>query len=510
VRRPRRATAFRFAFALGMATGVIAATVVAAPAADAHPLGNATINHYDGLHLYPDHVTDLAVEDLAEIPTLQRRDRLDADGDGEISAPERARYAAGQCSALAAAVRLTVNGARQPLTVSASSYAERPGAIQLRAGRLECRLTAPARLSGHATVAFDDQWDGAGIGWHEITAAATGVTMHRSPFPADSVSDTLLRYPNDLLASPLDVRHGVISTDAGLSPSTYAAARRLPAAGGALRLLNRAGTAFNDLVGRRHLTLGVGALAVLLAAALGAGHAFLPGHGKTIMAAYIVGRRGRLRDVVTVGATVTVTHTAAVLGLGLAISLTSAFAPTAAEQDLGILSGLIVAVVGVFLLVTASRPGRPEAQHDPHHHHHGPHRHGFGAGHHHHPVANANANANAAGGRGPFGRAGLLGLGIAGGLVPSPSALIVLLAAAALGRTVFGVTLVLAYGLGMATALTAAGLVLVRVRDRFEHTRLRQGVARLRGLSVALPFATATLVLCVGVGLTLRAASGTI
>ena len=71
-------------------------------------------------------------------------------------------------------------------------------------------------------------------------------------------------------------------------------------------------------------------------------HAFLPGHGKTVMAAYLVGKQGRLRDVVTVGATVTITHTVGVLALGLLFSVSAALAPTAVEQALAVISGLVV------------------------------------------------------------------------------------------------------------------------------------------------------------------------
>jgi len=95
-------------------------------------------------------------------------------------------------------------------------------------------------------------------------------------------------------------------------------------------------------------------------------------------------------------------------------------------------------------------------------------------------------------------------MGIAGGLVPSPSALIVLLGAVGLGRTAFGVLLVVAYGVGMAATLTAAGLVLVRVRDRWT-SRPHRTRARLAALA---PTGTAALVLCVGLGLVGRAARG--
>ncbi len=524
---------------------LLAISVVLAPAAGAHPLGNATVNHYDGLALFPDRVSVRAVEDIAEIPTLQRAPEIDSNGDGALSGAERARYAAAQCRAHAASARILVGEKRLALAVAGSDYTERPGVIGLRVGRLVCQLGAPAELTRPGTLSVDDQWDSGGIGWHEITAVGHGVLLHNSPFPATSVSDELLRYPNNLLSSPLDVHSGSMQVRPGdAAGSTYRKARTLSTATLPVRALNDLANQFNALVGRKHLTVGVGLLAVLLSMLLGAGHAFLPGHGKTIMAAYLVGRRGRRRDVVTVGATVTLTHTAGVLILGALISVTAAFAPAAAEQDLAIVSGLLVAAVGAGLLISALRRRRgpiilvEEAQnsavaldhllvgaagtvtepvaatHPPSHGHpHGDphdHAHGHPPGHQHqhgHPHGHGHGHGHGEPER--FGRGGLIGLGVAGGLVPSPSALLVLLAAVALGRTAFGVLLVLGYGLGMAGALTAAGLILVRLRGRL--TRLFDGGSPLTArLTAALPVVTACLVLLVGVGLTLRAVGGSI
>ncbi|MDQ2838078.1 MAG: High-affinity nickel-transporter [Actinomycetota bacterium] len=555
--------------------GLLALAGVASPVtAGAHPLGNATVNHYDGLHLYSNRIVDSAVEDIAEIPTLQRKSLIDSNHDGTLQDTERASYASRECAAMAASTSISVNGQRMALTVEESGYLERPGVIQLTVGRLTCQLSGSANLSGPATVAVNSSWDSAGIGWHEITAVGTGVTLQQSPFPANSVSDELQHYPNDMLSSPLNVRSGSVATAAGAGTSTYAAAKNLPVAGWAVRALNRIATAFNDLVGSKHLTFGIGLLAILLAMVLGAGHAFLPGHGKTIMAAYLVGRRGRLRDVVLVGATVTITHTAGVLILGLIISITAAFSTTAAEQDLGILSGLIIAGVGLGLLISALVRIRKQQQasvvaglaelalvpagaphehshsahehshpahsheHEPHSHEthsheahsheahsheahsheahsHQPHEHSHdhqphGHSHEgHEPHGHSHGFGSRSHSHGPgFSRGGLVGLGVAGGLVPSPSALLVLLAAIALGRTAFGIILVLSYGLGMAGALTAAGLLLVKLRNRFANLTAGRRLAAANRLIFLMPILTAGLVLVVGVGLTLRAAHG--
>ena len=531
--------------ALGVIAFVAAGTALLGAgvgAAHAHPLGNATVNHYDGLEFRVDRVVDHAVEDVAEIPTLQRAPRIDSDHNGTVSAPERAAYAARQCATLAASNRLTVDGARAPFVVDRAGYVERPGAIGLAAGRLECDLTARVDLRSASTVGFDARWDSAGIGWHEITATAVGVTLSNSPFPAASLSAALTAYPNDLLSAPLDVRSGSVATTPGSAPSSYAAVAALPGAGVAVRAIDRLTKVFDEHVGARHLTVGVVLVTLLLAMVLGAGHACLPGHGKTIMAAYLVGRRGRTRDVVAVGATVTVTHTASVLVLGLLISVSSAFAPTAAEQTLAVVSGLIVVGVGLALLVAAARRARAarranvvasealvtpvrefalvaagghdvhtDHDHEPHEHEHHEHEHEH-HGHDHEDGASPHSHGLGTHSHEPgaFGRGGLVGLGVAGGLVPSPSALLVLLAAIALGRGAFGVVLVLAYGLGMAGTLSAAGLLLVRLRDRLARVTIADRVSSAARFIVVLPFVTAALVLVVGVLLTVRAMHGAV
>ncbi|MGE5827696.1 MAG: hypothetical protein ACM30G_04940, partial [Micromonosporaceae bacterium] len=298
-----------------------------------------------------------------------------------------------------------------------------------------------------------------------------------------------------------------------------------------------------------HLTPAVGLLALLLALVLGAGHAALPGHGKTVLAAYLAGTRGRPRDAVAVGATVTLSHTTGVLAVGLLLATGTALAGETMLRWLGLVSGAVVLVVGVGMLVgvlrTRRRPHRavPAAaaavvaaaaaaghhHHGRHHHHHGEghHDHGHRHGEHHHDDEHhggrdddehhGHDHAHGPGSGGRPGRLGLAGIGLAGGLVPSPSALIVLLSAIGLGRTWFGVLLVLVYGLGMAATLTGAGLLLALTQRWMARRRLaRPAVAgrfqALRRLATQVPgltqIATASLVLVVGLGLATRAAIG--
>jgi ABC-type nickel/cobalt efflux system permease component RcnA len=228
-------------------------------------------------------------------------------------------------------------------------------------------------------------------------------------------------------------------------------------------------------------------LALFVALGLGALHALAPGHGKTIMAAQAAGqgRRSR-REALALGLTVTATHTAGVLALGLLVASGSAVASPALFPWLGAACGAIVALAGLTLLRRALRNRR---DHHHHHHHHG-HGHGHGHGHHHHHHA-------------PARRRNVLLMGLAGGLMPSPSAVVVLLGASALGHAWFGLLLVLAYGAGLALTLVTIG-VLVTGTGRMLARRLPAIGERVRAAPALLPAGTAALVILLGLGLAAR------
>ena len=258
--------------------------------------------------------------------------------------------------------------------------------------------------------------------------------------------------------------------------------------------VDRVTAGFVGLVGERSRSPGFAVVAVLVAVVLGVGHALAPGHGKTVMAAYLVGLRGTLGQAVTIGATVTITHTVGVLLLGLVLSTTRAVASERVYPWLGLGSGLLLAAVGVGLLVRA-RPG-----HDHPHRHGHPHAHGPGHGHRH-----GHGHGRRAGS--PLGRRGLVALGLAGGLVPSPSAVVVLLGGIALGRAWFGVALVLAYGLGMAATLTGVGLLLARLRASMDRRLHLPAGPLLTRLGRLLPAATASVIVLAGLALAIQGAA---
>ncbi|MDW5326610.1 hypothetical protein [Plantactinospora sp. KLBMP9567] len=516
---------------VGLSLGLAGALAVPPCPAGAHPLGNFSVNQSAAVELRPDRVAVAAEVDLAELPTLQESGTIDSDGDGSASGPERAAHAAAGCAGLARDFEVTVAGRRLGWTVGDTAFEYASGAAGLPTSRLRCRLTADAVLGSATTVEIVNRYRVDRVGWRELTAVGSGVRIVESPLPVTSVSEGLRAYPEDLLSSPPDVRAARLRVE----PDAYGGAAGPGAAtvdGGSASASGESSSAvagwtadaerrLRDLVGSRQLTPLVGTLAVLLALVLGAAHAALPGHGKTVMAAYLAGRAGRPRDAVAVGATVTLTHTGGVLVLGLLLTTVAGLVGETVLGWLGVVSGGLIAVVGSSMLLDLVRRRRARSAVDhhrnhthahaqdranahPHDHAHGhddthahghDHSHGHGAGRHHHH-------------HGP-GRLGILGLGVSGGLVPSPSALVILLGAIGLGRTGFGVLLVIGYGVGMAAALTAAGLLVVRLRERWDQRRrpdrLTRRWRRLAALASAAPLGTAGLVLVVGLVLAGRA-----
>jgi nickel/cobalt transporter (NicO) family protein len=473
-----------------------ALAVLATPArpAAAHPLGNFSVNQYDGFTLHPERVDAAVVVDVAEIPTLQEKGGVDADHDGTVTDPERAGYAAATCREVAGSLAARAGRTALRWTVANSGFEYVPGAGGLFTSRLTCRLTAPAALATRTRIMITNRYRTDRVGWREMTAAGDGVHLVDPSLPSRSVSDELRGYPADLLSSALDVRSAILNVAPGPGPGSAAgsatgAAAATPGGGNPLtRWTAAAERHFQVVAGGRHLTPVVALLAVLLALVLGAGHAVLPGHGKTIIAVSLAGRRRRLRDVLLIGGVVTASHTGGVLVVGLLLSTSTAFVGERVLGYLGMVSGLLVTAVGIGMLIS-SRRGRGHRHPHPHDHSHS-HSHSHDGA----PV------------RG--GRFSLAGIGLAGGLVPSPSALVVLLGAVGLGRAWFGVLLVVVYGLGMAATLTGAGLLLLTVQRRVAARTAFFSRLAAR-VPAAAPTVTAGLVVVVGLGLALRAAAAT-
>ncbi|KOV70207.1 nickel transporter [Streptomyces sp. MMG1121] len=465
--------------------GVVCALVLLpATGASAHPLGNFTVNRYDGLVAAPGQLRVAHVEDLAEIPATQARPDLERLG--------VTRWARQRCARAARGSEVTVAGRRVPLAVRGGSATLRPGQAGLNTLRVECRWTAPLPRAGSVALGFRAAANWSGPGWREITARGDRMTLTGSNVPKTSVSHELTTYPADLLSSPADVSAASLRVRPG-GPALAGERPNAPAASVLPRGADRFTQALDGLVSRHRLTLGFAALALLVAVALGALHALAPGHGKTLMAATAAARGSRagLRDVLPLAASVTVTHTLGVVALGLLVTAGSAATPSVIAW-LGLASGALVLAAGLNLVRRAWRGRAHGHAHLPVH-----------AQHAHGGHAHTHASA-------PTLRGTIL-LGFAGGLVPSPSAVVVLVGAAALGKAWFGLLLVVAYGAGLALTLTAAGVAVVRVgsgasrmlerRPRWTAHPLTAPVRR------ALPLVSALTVLALGAGLVLKGAA---
>jgi ABC-type nickel/cobalt efflux system permease component RcnA len=419
---------------------VVAATLLGAAAAHAHPLGNFTVNRFARVEVAGHRLYARYVLDLAEIPTYQARP-IDADA---------------YSRRISSGLHVWLGGRRVVLQPVAHRLAFPLGVAGLHTARLEVILRGPRVATSEALVVRDANYRDR-IGWKEILVGAA----------APSISHELRSYPKSLLQSPLDVT----SARATVAPTDDP----VPAlsSGRSLEAPDRvADGGFTRLIGRRHLS----ALVVLasLAAAFfwGAAHALSPGHGKTIVTAYLVGRRGRLRDAAVLGGIVTVTHTVGVFALGLVtLALSQWIVPDHLYPWLNASAGLSVLAIGLAVLRSRFRDWR----HDHHLHHHHDH-------HHHHGHDRS-----------------LVAVGISGGLLPCPSALVVLLAAISLHRLAFGLVLIVAFSLGLALSITGVGLAAVLARSVFARRSFDGLLIR------ALPAVSAAVIVVAGLAMTVRA-----
>jgi nickel/cobalt exporter len=449
---------------------IVAATLglLAVPAvASAHPLGNFTINHYAGVEVAGSDIYVRYALDVAEIPTYQLGSEI---------------RSAGYPARLARDLHLTLDGRRVRLRVVESRAALRPGAGGLKTLRLD--VVYRARRDG-TELAFRDLAFPERIGWREVTISGRdGGRVLDSTVAATTTSDVLRKYPADLLRSPLDVSSASATIDLGPAPAPAPTIDVVDAPG-------HVGGGFEALIQEGDASLGVLLVSFLIAAFWGAAHALTPGHGKAMVAAYLVGTKGTPRHAVLLGGMVTIAHTAGVFALGfVTLGLSAFIVPEQLYPWLTLVSGLLVVLVGASVLRQRLR-SRARRDHGHHHHDDGHvHDHGHGHGHHDHDDALTSK--------------GILGVGVAAGLLPCPSALVVLLSAIALHRIGLGLALIVAFSLGLAATITAIGLVAVVARQTFGRLSLDGPLVR------SLPAVSAALILTVGLVITARALPGVI
>jgi nickel/cobalt transporter (NicO) family protein len=452
------------------------AALTASPAL-AHPLGNFTTNQLAQVRIDEGQARVHYVLDQAEIPTFQQIQRFDASGNGTIEGAERRPLLDSDLAEISSGLELTADG--RPLRLGPPRDAQLsfpPGQGGLLLTRIEVDFTAHLSRDVRRVALVNGAFPGR-IGWHAIQILPGSGTDVSSSVPATDPTDALRSYPQDLLSSPADDLEASFEVRAGSGEVSAP-----PGLDGGASTENRALDGFANALagGDAHGLL----ILFLLAAAFGWGalHALSPGHGKTLVAGYLVGSRGTPRHALILGLTVTATHTAAVFALGLVILAASEYVlPEDLYPWLGVASGLMVVAIGFTVMRSRLRRWRNLRSH-PHGHSHG-HSHGHGQ---------------------PLTTRGLIGLGVSGGLVPCPSALVVLIAAISQHRVGLGMVLILAFSLGLAATLTAVGLAVIWGGRALGRLRLEHRVfgGRLAG---ALPAVSASVIVLAGTLITLRA-----
>lgn len=532
---------------------IVAVALLAVPAAaSAHPLGNFSVNHLVRVAVSADRVDVRYVLDEAEIPTFQERGM----GDAAVLARKRAE--------VHKRLVVTVDGRRVALRPAGRAVLSHPsGQGGLDTTRVELPLTTAVSRPRDVRI-VDGTFPGR-VGWKAIVVRPGGDTAVRSSVPASDPTDGLRRYPTDLLKSPSDVRNARLAVAPGAG--TVQAPDGMRFAHAQDRTADRGLTkVFSDAAA------GKGVLLLLLLTAFGWGalHALSPGHGKAMVAAYLVGTRGTPRHALALGGIVTVTHTIGVFALGgITLALSAYILPETLYPWLNLVSGVLVVGIGATVLRSHLRRARRahghDQDHDPtqghaHDHHHGPdHRHvhdhdhgqhGHAHVHHHHghdhphdhdhahhhdhhgqsrePRAHSHDHDHSGGSRGLARRLaafvrghrhdhahgddhahshlpqepgwrGIFAMGATAGLIPCPSALVVLLAAISQGQLALGLLLIVVFSAGLATTLSALGLAVVLASHVVRTVRIPHR------LVTALPAASAVIIVGVGCVLTARA-----
>lgn len=487
------------------AFGVLALGAGLPSHASAHPLGNFTINHYAGIRVARDTIQLDVVIDMAEIPAFTEQRQLDTNGDGTVSPTELAAARQPACTQLGSQLTLSVDARPLALQTTAAGMELLPGAGGLKTLRTVCEYQAPltSPISVAASIAFADGSYAERIGWREIVVTGDGVTVRAPGLSTTSISQRLTHYPTDLLTQPLDQRSATIAAMPGgpsLPPIYVPDAQPLGAAPGSTvaslagAVPGGVGDQLSSLLEARDLTPLVLLFSLLVAAGLGAIHAVSPGHGKTVMAAYLVGTRGRARHAIGLALAVTVSHTAGVVVLAaLTLGASDLIPPERLYPVLGLASGLTVVGIGAWLLLARWRDLRHTRAHAHSHDH--PHESVHDGVHRHGPINHSHAPTTEV----KLTWRSLLALGLAGGLVPSASALILLLGAVAAGRPAFGLALAIAFGVGMAVVLGGIGLALASAGRLIERA---PNLGRLARFAPVVPWATAVIVLGAGLLLT--------
>ncbi|MBI3950527.1 MAG: hypothetical protein HY314_08745, partial [Acidobacteria bacterium] len=464
----------------------------------AHPMGNFSISHYTGLRVERDELRIRYRIDIAEIPTFQEMTSLDTNGDKAISAAEREIYLARKVEELTRGQSLLIDGQPTIMSVVSSDLAVRPGAGDLPTLLITINYRVPVALAPYPSgarlaagqdrrqVEYVDNNYPERTGWREIIAASGGTRLLiDSTVPTTDRSGELTAYPTDATVAPPQISRARLVL--GFRNADFGMRNEIDNPQSAIRNPQLPGTPrdrFTQLITAKELSVSVLLFSLLVAFMLGGVHAMSPGHGKTVVAAYLVGSRGTAKHAFLLGAVVTLTHTAGVFALGFVALFASKYIlPEQLYPWLGFASGMTIVGIGIWQFVKRYAQLQHHG-HDHHHDHAHDHHHSHGHDDHQTPEHETHSTSDqrlATSDHNHHGHShhmpdkitpgNLIALGVSGGLVPCPSALVVLLSAITLHRIGFGLILIVAFSVGLASVLIGIGLMMLYARRFVERFR---------------------------------------
>lgn len=510
----------------------------------AHPMGNFSVNHYSRISIRPDSIEVLYLLDLAEIPAyqeIQQAEIATREDDAGVKA-----YLLEKGRMLGGSLVLQVDGQKLPFKLVSQHIIFPPGAGGLPTIKMGFVYRAEVRLvksNATAHVRYVDLNFPGRAGWKEIVIDAPAEAVASSSAPRTDRSQRLSNYPTDLLKSPpqdleanITFRPSVLLASTpeptGLRSQATAISKekvgravnkeagvvsREPSPFGEAKLTaksetkglskkdaidtNAAGgpvsaqrvdlqpnsqttprSSFTELIQARNLSFWFLFVAAGVAAGFGALHALEPGHGKTIVAAFLVGSRGTAQHAFLLGVIVTISHTAGVYLLGAVTLYAQKYIlPERIYPFLGVLSGILIAGTGCYLLLQRHLGAEFAHTHD-------------------YKVSTGNKTSEGATlGKGKSLTSELFLLGFTGGMVPCPGALVVLLSAVAMHRPGLGLFLIVAFSVGLAAVLISMGLAAVYAGRLLSRVRFEGPL-----VSRWLPMASAATITVLGFGITWR------
>lgn len=460
----------------------------------AHPLGNFSVNQFSRIEVEKNQVRVHQVLDLAEIPTFQESNAIDADKNGQLSQIELNAYLEKITADYVANLEVLIGNSPVQLRVASKEIELQNGAANLPTLRISWAIIGDLPvLDSIARLRFENKNNQARVGWNEIVVSrAATVNIFDCNVFSNSLSNELREYPEDLLTAPLLERRAEFSLTLNSIPVN---AKPLQTRDGKVAAVIQKDR-LAELINVPEITIPVALFGLLIAFGLGAAHALSPGHGKTVVGAYLVGSRGTLKHAAFLGLTVTITHTLGVFALGLFTLFAANFIlPERLIPFLNFVSGLLIFFIGIALFKNRLFNALGRKINDQYVHHHlGEHSDNHsradeadefththnGHTHTHKPPETVSWSS-------------LLGLGISGGLLPCPSALVLMLGAISLGRIGYGLILTVFFSLGLAATLMCVGLIFLSVGKIFEKPSLSDN-----RIVKTLPIFSAFVIACVG------------